>query len=378
MNTFEPYIGLDCLSLPPNFSGAGYYIYYLVRALLQSTRSYSFTIFCKPEHNNLFTPFLKQNDKIITIPLKNRLHRLYFYEFELKEVLIREKIKIFHATHYICPPSSAHYMIVTTFHDMGFYLFPHYYPLSKRIYFRKRFRTFLNRSHKIVAISGSTKDAIVKTFPEYLEKMVLIYPGADHLLNETIEAKSSFSINGPFILAVNSFEKRKNIPFIIKLFDYLKMKYGIEHKLIIIGHQANGYQQILAETKKSKFSEDIHLLLSVTTKELVYFYRKSDFFINASSYEGFGFSPLESINFKLPTFIYKNTVIAELLNDNPYVFKNLEIEKWAEYINEEIKNNFLNKILPVSIQHLSWENTKTQFIELFNQLISLEEPAVVS
>ena len=43
----------------------------------------------------------------------------------------------------------------------------------------------------------------------------------------------------------------------------------------------------------------------------------------------------------------------------------------------EQNNNFINKILPKSIQHLTWQNTTTQFIELFNQLISAEEPAVV-
>ena len=66
-----------------------------------------------------------------------------------------------------------------------------------------------------------------------------------------------------------------------------------------------------------------------------------------------------------------------MFDAHPYVFKNLEIENWAEYINEELNNNFINKILPKSIQHLTWQNTTTQFIELFNQLISAEEPAVV-
>ena len=378
MSINQPYIGLDCLSLPPNFSGAGYYIYYLVRGVLQqSNRSFSVAVFCKPEHVDLFTPFLKQNDKLISIPIRNRLHRLYFYEFELEKFLIKENIKLFHATHYLCPPNNPRYKIITTFHDMGFLLFPHYYPLSKRKYFGKRLKTFLNRSHKIIAISKSTQDAIGKTFPECSDNILLIYPGTDHLLSETVIPNSAISIKKPYILAVNSFEKRKNIPFIIKLFDYLKEKYGTNHKLVIIGHQANDYQQILKERMKSRFFDDIHLLISVTNEQLIYFYRNSDFFINASSYEGFGFSPMEAINFKLPSFIFGNWVVRELFDAHPYVFKNLEIENWAEYINEELNNNFINKILPKSIQHLTWQNTTTQFIELFNQLISAEEPAVV-
>lgn len=378
MKTQEPYIGIDCLSLPDNFSGAGYYMYYLIRESLQINRSFPMAVFCKPEHSSLFTPYLTFGDKIVSIPLKNRIHRLFFYEYGLEEYLIKEKVKLFHATHYLCPPRNIDYRIVTTFHDMGFILHPNFYPISKRLYFKKRMKTFTSRSDMIIAISKSTEGAIMNFFPEYTNKISVIYPGADHLLKENINSNSKQTFVGPFILAVNSFEKRKNIPFIIKLFAYLKQNNGINHKLIIIGHNANDYHSILRESRDSKYSSEIHILMSIPIEQLIFFYRNSDFFINASSYEGFGFSPFEAINYNLPTFLFKNQVVSELFNHHPYIFTNLDVEIWAEYISAEFQNNFENKISSELINNITWRNAATQLIELFNQLISVEEMAVAS
>lgn len=363
------FVGYDCLSLPANFSGAGYYIYYLARELLQHIRDFPVAVLCKPSHADLFSPYLQSGDKLIPIPLTNRIHRLSFYELGLKKVLIREKIELFHGTHYLCPPRSSNYKIVTTFHDMGFFLHPNYYPVSKRLFFRKRMGAFLNRSERITTVSKSTREAIVHFFPEYGSKISVVYPGADHLMNENIQPDSSANLNRPFILAVNSFEKRKNIPFVINVFDYLKRNYGIGHQLLVVGHPANDFKHVTREINQSRFSADIHVRLSIPLKQLVHHYQNADFFINASSYEGFGFSPLEAINYQLPTFLYRNEVVKELLDDHPYAFTGWDVEVWAKYIFEEMQNNFANKITPEKIKPFTWNHTATKFIELYEQMI---------
>jgi len=364
------FVGFDCLSLPANFSGAGYYIYYLARELLQHIRNFPIAVLCKPDHADLFSPYLQSSDKIISIPLANRISRLSFYELGLKKVLIREKIELFHASHYLCPPRNEKYQIVNTFHDMGFFLHPNYYPVSKRLFFTKRMGIFLNRSERITAVSKSTREAIVDFFPEYANKISVIYPGADHLMNENVRPDLSVNFDRPFILAVNSLEKRKNIPFIIKVFDRLKRNFGIAHEFLLVGHISNGFQQVLREINQSKFSADVHVRLSIPLKQLVHHYQNADFFINASSYEGFGFSPLEAINNQLPTFLFRNQVVKELLDDHPYAFTDWDVDDWAKYIYEEMQNNFANKITSEKIKPFTWNNTAAKFIELYEQIIS--------
>lgn len=286
---------------------------------------------------------------------------------------MNEGIKMFHGTHYFCPPRSENYSIVTTFHDMGFLLHPGYYPISKRLFFSGRMGAFLSRSERIVAISKSTLEAILNFFPEYSAKTSVIYPGANHLLKETGNPDAPGDYHDPYILAVNSIEKRKNIPFILKVFDTLKHQFGLKHKLVLVGHISNGFKDVLKEIDEATFAADVQLRLSVPLGQLVQYYRNADFFINASSYEGFGFSPLESINFGLPTFLFRNDIVKEVWGDHPYSFDDWDIGNWSQFIHKEMQNGFVNKISPETIKRFTWSSTAAKFIELYEQLISTSE-----
>jgi glycosyltransferase involved in cell wall biosynthesis len=370
-------VGFDCLALPEKFSGAAYYIYHLAKNLLKIPRSFSITVFCKPQHEKLFREFLGEQDRIIPVPLKNRVEQLYFYEFKLKQVLLQENIKIFYATHYICPPAGDHYYLVSTFHDMGFLLNPKYYPLIKRLYFGSRMKTFLQRADRIVAISQSTAAAIAKLFPEYTPKIFINYPGTDHL-SEVTSVRFKPAVNTPFILAVNTFEKRKNIPFIIRVFNHLKARHNLPHQLLLVGQPANGFNEVQKVINRSPFKNDVVVAHSISSGQLSYYYRFCDFFINASGYEGFGFTPFEALSHDCPVFLYKNNTVAEFLGDHPHILGDLNVEHWANCINRELGDSFNRKISPQVIKHLTWRNTASVTQQMLDQLILNREMRLVS
>lgn len=370
-------MGLDALALPAAFSGAAYYNYHLTRNLLELSRPFPVAVFCKPQHRALFSALLKPGDKIISFSLKHRFAQLYFYEFQLKPVLLKENVRVFYATHYICPPADSRYYLISTFHDMGFLLFPQFYPLLKRLYFGRRMKTFLSRCDCIVAVSRSTAGSICSLFPEYAPRVAVIYPGADHLLDGDAPGSFSPRVEPPFILAVNTLEVRKNIPFIIRLFNHLKSTYRLAHRLLIVGQPANGRKAVLGEIRRSPFSRDIVLAGAISAEELRFYYRHCDFFLNASEYEGFGFTPFEALSHGCPAFLYKNNTVAEFLGDHPYLFEHLDVELWAARIGQEIAASFRGKIDPESIRRLSWQNTARATLQLFEQVISTGEPRIV-
>lgn len=315
----------------------------------------------------MFRPYLKEGDKIVEINLKNRLHRLFFMEYSLRNLLIKENINLFHATHYICPPDDKNYAISNTFHDMGYYLHPQNYPQVKRLYFKNRIPEFIKRTNYLFTVSTTTRNDIQTILSTKNKEQVVIYPGTDHLLNEIETHDIQISIDEPYILAVNSFEKRKNITFLIKLFNKLKEDHQIKHKLVLIGHPANGFGEVLLAKEKSKHRHDINVIPSLPTANLIYFYEKCDFFVNASFHEGFGFTPFEAINFNVPTFLYKNRVIDEIIGDHPYVFPHFNIEEWIDVIKKAIDSRFKHKINPKRINHLTWRNAANKYIEFFEK-----------
>jgi glycosyltransferase involved in cell wall biosynthesis len=367
-DNLKPKIGFDCISLPQNFSGAAYYIYSLARNLLMSDRPFSIVIFCRKLHISLFRNLLKEGDSVRVIPANSRLKKLYFYEFELKRYLLKDNIRLFHSTHYICPPEDQSYFLVNTFHDMGFFRFPSFYSLIKRVYFKNRMNIFTNRSDLILAVSDSTSKDIKNIFPENSRKVKTIYPGIDHLNDIDIVLRQE-----PFIFSVNTMEKRKNIPFIIKMFNCLKAKYHIEHKLILLGQRSNDYKNVLREYYKSEFRKDIIIKEHLSEENLVVLYKTAECFISSSEYEGFGFTPLEALRFSCPAFLYKNNVTDELFTGYPYIIDNLDPEYWAEIIYSEMVNNFKNFIIPVNLNCFNWKLAAEYVSDEYEKLLKQAE-----
>jgi glycosyltransferase involved in cell wall biosynthesis len=365
MNT---YIGIDCIALPAGISGAANYIYNLARSLLAAERSFSIVILCKPVHEAKFQKYLKPGDKCITVPLKNRLHQLLFYEYKLPDLLVSENIKLFHATHYITPPSSQRYKLITTFHDMGFILHPQYYPLIKRLYFGNRMSTFISRSDIVMAVSESTGDSIAEIFPESYSKLKVIYPGVNHF-----NGNGSAVRNKKYLLSVNSFEKRKNIPFLIKVFNLLKSKYNLEHQYVVVGNQTNDYTKVITEYNRSRFKNDIAIMHSISDNELTTLYQNADLYLNASTFEGFGFTAFEAIRFSSPSIMYHSNVLKKVFVDHPYLLNNLDIQQWTDLIARELTLQFPQKIDSSLIEHFTWEKSVEQTISLYSQLLTASE-----
>jgi len=362
--SFKNYIGIDCIALPNKFSGAAYYIINFTRNVLKSERSFPVIVFCKPAHKIIFEAWLNHGDKIITIPLKNRAQQLFFYEFQLRQLLEDEHVILFQAMHYICPQQSKKYRIVTTFHDLGFLLFPKNYPVAKRIYFGKRLKIFLNRSDMVIAVSQPTKNSLAAHFPQFNNKTKVIYPGVDHFENGSRNPDTD-----KFILTVNSFEKRKNIPFLIRLFENLKNKYNLPHKFIIIGHPNNGYSEIIETVNKTVYKDEIIIRKSVNENELIRHYRQADFFLNASEYEGFGFTSFESIYQSCPSFIYQTEVTKSIFGNHKYLIENYAIDEWSEKIINELQNGFAEKISKQQLAHLTWEMNAEKTITWYNTML---------
>lgn len=347
---------VDCLSLPSKFSGAAYYIYNLTRALLKGRRSFRIVVLCRPEHQYLFQPMLKKGDELLPLRLRNRFERLWFYEFKLQKLLEKRSAELFYAMHYITPPRSKKYHIINTVHDLGFLLYPHYYSRVKRIYFGLRMPVFLKRSDRIVAISKTTAADLQRCFPELSSRISINIPGTDHIL-QTKLPKADKQGDVPFFLAVNTFEKRKNIPFLIDVFNLLKEQYRLPHKLILVGQKANGTRDVEKKRNASPFKSDILLPDWVEEQTLAVYYQECDAFINASLYEGFGFTPMEAIRCNRPVFLYRNNTVAELLGEATCLLDHLDAEKWAETIYEAGKNNYQNRLSPEAVRQKSWQQS---------------------
>lgn len=359
-------VGLDCLALPRQFSGAAHYIVYLTRHLLGAPRPFAVKVFCKPYHAALFRDALGPGDAVVPVPLRHRAEQLWYYEYGLGARLKAEGVNLFWATHYLCPPPDPAYRLLTTVHDLGFVLHPRHYPVVKRLYFGRRMRTFLSRADAVVAVSSSTAADLGACFPELEGRIRVVTPGTDHFQERG--CRTSDRPPAPLILAVNTLERRKNVPFLVRVFDALKAA-GLPHRLVVVGQAANGSRAVRHALRQSPHRADIVLTGAVPEPRLRRYYREADLFLNASTYEGFGFTPFEAIRADVPALLYANNTVSEFLGDHPYIQRQLDARKWAELIAAEWRDGFPGRIPSTAVDHLSWANCTRAAIRLVNRTL---------
>jgi len=359
---------LDCIALPDRFSGAAFYILHLTRSLLQQERGFNILVLCRAKHAHYFENYARPGDAIITAELRNRAHKLYFYEKQLSKILLKHKADLFLATHYITPPAHPDYSIISVFHDMGFMLHPEWYAIVKRFYFRKRMPVFVKRSDAIVTVSHNTRNELVRFFPAAQQKSLSIYPGTNHLSASAEPPEEIRQSDRPFILAVNSFEKRKNIPLIIDIFEELKKRYDISHDLIIAGKNNNHSNGIQQRRNHSPFKDSVFIFSNVRMGQLKYLYRNAALFINTSLYEGFGFTPAEAISMGCPVFLYPNGAARELFGEHAALIDSTEPGVWAERIFSAMQDNFAGSIKPHALKDLTWANCAYNFTNLIETI----------
>ncbi len=359
---------LDCIALPDRFSGAAFYILHLTRSLLQQERGFNILVLCRAKHAHYFENYARPGDAIITTELHNRAHKLYFYEKQLPKLLLKNQVDLFLATHYITPPPHPAYSIISVFHDMGFMLHPGWYSIVKRFYFRKRMPVFVKRSDAIVTVSHNTRNELMRFFPQVEQKSLCIYPGTDHLSGGAEQPEEIRQTDRPYLLAVNSFEKRKNIPLIIDIFEELKNRYDIRLDLIIAGKNNNHSDGIQRRRNHTPFKDSITVFTDVSTGQLKYLYQKAALFVNTSLYEGFGFTPAEAISMGCPVFLYPNGAVRELFGEHAALVDSTKPAVWAERIFSAMQDDFAGSITPHALKDLTWANCAYNFTNLIETI----------
>jgi hypothetical protein len=116
------------------------------------------------------------------VPLFNLtcLARLLWQHFGAGLHSRRYGIEVWHGLHYSLPYFTGAMRTVSTFHDVAFFLYPHLYPVTKRIYFQQAIRHALAKADAIISVSQSTaSDLRSLNFDFDAGKLRIIHSGVD-------------------------------------------------------------------------------------------------------------------------------------------------------------------------------------------------------
>ena len=241
-------------------------------------------------------------------------------QFAMPGAASREKVDVFFSPYYKIPLYGAFKRIITV-HDIMFVRLPTV-PLIKKFISGLQLRLSIVRTDLILADSEFTKNDVSSLLPAAEKKLRVLYPSLEpEWLKQpdpyaAAEARKHFAGGKPFFLYVGNFKPHKNVSLLVRAFAGLKAegKAG-EHRLVLAGGDDRNLAHIEVLIEQSGCMDSILIHRDVSDADLRSLYASADWFITASSYEGFGYPVLEAMASGCPVICHPCTSIPEIAGD---------------------------------------------------------------
>jgi glycosyltransferase involved in cell wall biosynthesis len=346
-------------------TGTEWYAWHLLQEFKKIDSSNQFLIY----YNEDLAPELKVAPanfifKQITWPFKK-----FWTHFRLSWALLADKPDKFFASNALPLFSSGE--ITVTIHDLGFLKNPELYHFLERYYQIISHYLSIKRADKIIAVSESTAQDIIKYFPKSKNKIKTIYNGWNKEEFKIINASDrvaileKYDLPDQFILYIGRIESKKNVQNLIKAFALLKDKTS---HLVLAGRPGNfGYAEIEALSQDPKIKDRVHLLGYIRQHDYAKLLACAQIFAFPSKFEGFGIPVLEAMGSGVATVISDLEVLHEIASDASIYFDPNNPQDIADKIDtvlvdENLRRDLITKGLLQS-QKFSWSKCAQETLE---------------
>ena len=295
-------VGIDaaCLSVKEKQLKAG--VYYLAYNLLKQISFldkknqyllYSFS----PIPGEILYSFSKHMKNKVLLPEK------FWMSLRLSWEMFLKKPDIFLGLGQALPFYHPSKNIVFVY-DLAFESYPECYPGScRRLSRQTKYSTV--HADKVIAISNSTKEDLIKLYGVKKEKIEVIYPGFDlsfspQSKNKIEKIRIKYKLNKPYFLFVGSLKPIKNVPAIIEAFAGFIKKTKKDYELVLSGSDFWLDENISKRVERLRLKTKVRNLGYVSKKDLPALYSGAFAFVSPSLYEGFGMPLLEAMACGVP------------------------------------------------------------------------------
>lgn len=373
-------IGIDCRRiLDPKHNeaaGIGYYTYYLIKNLLDTDKENQYFLFLYDTRIKL-DEFKQDNVQIIYFPGLENIGKIPFL---YRHILVPRVLKLYHLDVYHNPAYIIPFFYfgrsVITVHDLAYYKNPAWFPEHQ--YFNTRILTPLSiyKAKKIIAVSESTKNDLIKYFKVKPEKIEVILEGVDDYCNLAVDDEKidvKFKISSPYFLALGTLEPRKNLVRLIESFNiFLTENPDSNFKLVLAGKKGWKYELIFETIKKLNLEAKVIWVGYVHLPEKIYLLKNSFALVFPSLYEGFGLPILEAMNMGVAVVTSNVASIPEIVIDNAVLIEPEDTNSIKEGLNkiyrdQELRQKLIERGKGIA-RHFTWEKSAQKTLELFESL----------
>ncbi len=375
-------IALNALILNPHSGGLGIYLQQLICYFLRDAAGLDLRIFVNKKDAAGMLPPQGEQACIVDLPISSQKAPIRIFKETIKwpGILHREHFDLFHS-----PMSYFPYIIpvpaLLTVHDLRSFHMRESYGMARRRFLNQRIRASVRQACHIIAISDYTKNDLLDLFDIPAERISVIHEGIDETRfwmrigeEQWQEIRKRYRLPSRYILSVGHLEPRKNYINLLKAYALLRAGHTGVPPLVIVGQENWDYQPIYDHVWSLGLTGQVLFTHFVEAGDLPAFYQRSLFFITASLYEGFGFTPLEAMAADVPVAYAAVTSLPEIVGPAGLGFNPLDPEEMAAVMQVLVDDEELRRALVLkgreNLKRFSWNHCCRSTLDLYHQIIS--------
>lgn len=209
------------------------------------------------------------------------------------------------------------------------YHLAHFSSLSflQKVYAKVMYNAAFLLSDQVTTISEFSKQEITRFSSCKPKNIVVVPPGFDHFPSQTV-AKPTQN----YLLYVGNLKPHKNLVRLVRAYDLLRPS----ERLYVVGKKEGlitGDTELFREVEKNPFlKRNVHFTGQVSEERLKELYAEAKLFVFPSTYEGFGYPPLEAMAYGCPVVASQAASIPEVCQDAVEYVDPLSVESIASGI----------------------------------------------
>lgn len=329
------HIGIDARLY--NQTGIGRYIRNLIRSLAAIDQVNRYTVFLIESDWQKWTPPGPNWSKVrADIPWHS-----WREQWQMPLLLYRQHLDLVHFPYFNVPVGYRRPFVVTL-HDLTILrqatgratTRPRWYYLLKMAGYRAELR-FITHSRRMIAISETVKQDIVRSLRVAKEKITVIHEAVDQ---ELLTAASRPLVKPPYILAVGNFYPHKNLTRLVLAVRRLTSGHRYPNlKLILAGPKDFFYSRMKKSLKELELLGRVQFVLHPSDRELAGLYRQAECLVFPSLAEGFGLPGLEALALGCPVACSDIPVFREIYQNAPVYFSPEDIAGIASALDRVLR-----------------------------------------
>ena len=347
----------------------------LLRALWKVAPEHEYHVFCLDQA--AADAFAMSGEGVYFHVLKPR-NRFLSMTLSLPFALRRAGVDVLHAT--FTPPPWAPLRYVFTMHDTSMFDHPEFYPPMIRWRLNTLIRRGLSQSAVVLCISDYVRQAVRDRFAISDERLAVAWHGIEACYRPMdgdqarALVREYYELDGPYILYVGKFEKRKNVFGILNAFRRFVDRHGKDVHLVMAGKPDWNKAAVDREIEELGLQGLVVTPGYVPGDHLPALYSAARMFVFPSLWEGFGFPILEAMACGLPVVTSNTTGLAEVAGDAALLVDPRDCDAIAEamarcHYDDALRCELIERGFE-RLRSFSWEQCARQTLAVYERCLN--------